>query len=148
MGGCGISCGGHRIRSLQRSARSGSEAESARRHAVWRMRHFIGDARSLSDIASLHKTLVARVLEGEGRAPAEIRRGAFANDGLAEPVRTFVDKVAHRAKTVTDADISTLRKAGLSEDEIYEIVVCAAIGQATRQYQTALAALSAATGRT
>jgi hypothetical protein len=48
---------------------------------------------------------------------------------------------------VTDADIGTLRKAGLSEDQIYEIVVCAAIGQATRQYQNALAALSAATGR-
>ncbi len=48
---------------------------------------------------------------------------------------------------VTDADIGTLRKAGLSEDQIYEIVVCAAIGQGTRQYQNALAALIAATGR-
>jgi len=112
------------------------------------MRDFVVDARILSDITSLHNALVARVLEGEGWASSEIRRGAFANDGLAEPVRTFVDKVAHRAKTVTDADISTLRKAGLSEDEVYEIVVCAAIGQATRQYQNALAALSAATGRT
>jgi hypothetical protein len=102
----------------------------------------------LSDITSLHRSLVARVLEGEGWASPEIRRGAFDNEGLAEPVRGFVEKVAHRARTVTDADIDTLRKASLSEDQIYEIVVCAAIGQATRQYQNALAALSAATGRT
>ena len=101
----------------------------------------------MSDITSLHSSLVARVLEGEGRASPEIRRAAFHNEGLAEPMSQFVEKVAHRARMVTDADIDTLKKAGLSEDQIYEIVVCAAIGQATRQYQNALAALSAATGR-
>jgi alkylhydroperoxidase family enzyme len=101
----------------------------------------------LSDIASLHSSLVARVLEGDGRASREIRRGAFDNAGLTEPVRTLVDKVAHSARTVTDADIGTMRNAGFSEDQIYEIVVCAAIGQATRQYHNALSALSAATGR-
>ena len=98
----------------------------------------------MSDITSLHTSLVARVLDGHGQAVPEMRRGAFNNEGLAEPLRTFVDKVAHRANMVTDADISTLKKAGLSEDQIYEIVVCAAIGQATRQYHNALAALSAA----
>ena len=101
----------------------------------------------MSDITSLHSSLVARVLEGEGRASPEIRRAAFDNEGLAEPVRTFVGKVAHCARMVSDADIGALAKAGLSEDQIYEIVVCAAIGQATRQYQNALAAFSAATGR-
>jgi alkylhydroperoxidase family enzyme len=101
----------------------------------------------LADITSLHSSLVARVLEGEGRASPEMRRAAFDNKGAPEPVGTFVEKVARHARTVTDADISTLRKAGLSEDQIYEVVVCAAIGQATRQYRNALAALSAATGR-
>jgi len=33
---------------------------------------------------------------------------------------------------------------GLSEDQIFELVVCAAIGQATRQYQSALGALAEA----
>ena len=100
----------------------------------------------MSDINSLHHALVSQVLEGEGRASPEIRRAAFDNEGLAEPVRTFVEKIAHSATMVTDADIDTLVKAGLSEDQIYEIVVCAAIGQATRQYQNALAALSATIG--
>jgi hypothetical protein len=35
--------------------------------------------------------------------------------------------------------------SGLSEDQVFEIVVCSAIGQATRQYDGALAALEAAT---
>lgn len=101
----------------------------------------------MSDIRSLHSSLVARVLEGEGRASPEIRRAAFDNQGLAEPVRTFVDKVAHSPGTVTDSDITMQKKAGLSEDQIFEIVVCAAIGQATRQYQAALASLNQATGK-
>ena len=87
------------------------------------------------------------MLEGEGQASPEIRRAAFNNEGLSEPLSQFVEKVAHNARMVTDAEIGTLQSAGLSEDQIYEIVVCAAIGQATRQYQNALAALSAATGR-
>jgi alkylhydroperoxidase family enzyme len=99
----------------------------------------------LSDISSLHSSLVAGVLEGEGRASPETRRAAFDNEGLDEPLAQFVDKVAHNARMVTDADIGALEKAGLSEDQIFEIVVCAAVGQATRQYESALAALSAAT---
>lgn len=101
----------------------------------------------MSDITSLHASLVDRALEGEGQASPEIRRAAFNNEGLPEPFSQFVEKVAHNARMVTDVDIGTLQSAGLSEDQIYEIVVCAAIGQATRQYQNALAALSAATGR-
>lgn len=46
---------------------------------------------------------------------------------------------------MTDEDIAAARAPGLSEDQIFEIVVCAAIGQAMRQYDTALAALEAAT---
>jgi hypothetical protein len=40
-------------------------------------------------------------------------------------------------------DIAAARASGLSEDQIFETVVCAAVGQATRQYDTALAALKA-----
>ncbi len=43
--------------------------------------------------------------------------------------------------------VELARDSGLSEDQVFDIMVCAAIGQATRQYDTALAALEAATGR-
>lgn len=98
----------------------------------------------MSDIHSLHSSLVSGVLEGDGRASPETRRAAFDNSGLPEPARSFVDNVALHARSVTGADIDSLKNAGLSEDEIYEIVVCAAIGQATRQYRSALVALDAA----
>jgi alkylhydroperoxidase/carboxymuconolactone decarboxylase family protein YurZ len=53
--------------------------------------------------------------------------------------------VARHAYKITDDDIAGARASGLSEDQLFEVIVCAAIGQATRQYETALAALKAAT---
>jgi hypothetical protein len=101
----------------------------------------------MSDITSARKALVTRILEGDGMASHAQRRAAFDYAGLPEPLRTLIDKVAKRAYTVTDADIAAVRASGLSEDQIFELVVCAAIGQATRQYDTAFAALEAATER-
>jgi alkylhydroperoxidase family enzyme len=56
-------------------------------------------------------------------------------------VKTLIDKVAKRAYQVTDDDIAAARSSGLSEDQIFELVVCAAVGQAARQYDAARAAL-------
>jgi hypothetical protein len=99
------------------------------------------------DFTSAHKALLERILEGHGRASPERRRAAFDNAGLAEPLRTLIDKVANHAYKIVDADIAAVRNAGLSEDEIFELVVCAAVGQAARQYDTAMAALAVATER-
>ena len=101
----------------------------------------------MSDIRQARNALTKRILEGDGKASLSERRSAFDNGGLAEPFRALVDKVARHACRVTDADIAAARGAGLSEDQIFELVVCAAVGQATRQYDAALAALDAATGR-
>jgi hypothetical protein len=93
-----------------------------------------------------HEALVRRVLEGDGTAPAAQRRAAFENSGLAEPLRTLIGKVALQPTRVTDEDVAAVRASGLSEDQVFELVVCAAAGQATRQYETALEALVAAAG--
>jgi hypothetical protein len=101
----------------------------------------------MANIEEARKALARRILEGDGTASSSQRRAAFNNSGLAGPLRTLVDKVARHANRVTDEDIAAARASGLSEDQVFEIVVCAAIGQATRQYDAALAALEAATGR-
>jgi hypothetical protein len=101
----------------------------------------------MSDIAAARKVLVTGILEGDGMASPAQRRAAFENAELPEPVRTLIDKVTLRAYTVTDEDIATVKASGLGEDQIFELVVCAAIGQATRQYDTAFAALEVATVR-
>jgi hypothetical protein len=99
----------------------------------------------MAEIAQLHRELVARVLEGNGKAAPELRRAAFENAGLSEPIRTLIEKVAYHACHIADGDVAAVRTAGLSEDQIFEIVICAAIGQASRQYSSALAALASAT---
>jgi hypothetical protein len=101
----------------------------------------------MSDIRQARKTLVMRILEGAGKASPSERRAAFKNSGLAEPINALVDKVAMHASTVSDEDINAVRTSGFSEDQIFETVVCAAIGQATRQYDAALVALEAAIGK-
>jgi hypothetical protein len=99
----------------------------------------------MPDIRQARKALARRILEGAGNASPSERRSAFNNSGLAEPLGMLVDKVARNAYKVTDEDITAAKLSGLSEDQVFEIVVCAAVGQATRQNDTALAALEAAT---
>jgi alkylhydroperoxidase family enzyme len=99
----------------------------------------------MTAINQAHRALVARILEGEGKASHAQRRAAFDNAGLTDPLSTLIDKVARHAHKITDEDIAGARASGLNEDQLFEVVVCAAIGQATRQYETAIAALKAAT---
>ena len=101
----------------------------------------------MSDIRQARKVLTKRILEGDGKALPSERKAAFNNSGLAEPVGALVDKIARHAHRITDEDINAARLSGLSEDQIFEMLVCAAVGQATRQHDTALAALEAATGK-
>ena len=100
----------------------------------------------MADIRHGRQRLVARILEGEGAAPGALRRAAFDNAVLAEPLRGLIGNVAKHANRITDEDISAARASGLSEDQIFELVVCAAVGQSTRQYDGAIAALDQATG--
>jgi hypothetical protein len=91
-----------------------------------------------------HKAVVTRVLEGDGHAARAARRAAFESTGLAEPLRTLIEKVARQPTRVTNEDIAAVKASGESEDQIFELVVCAAVGQATRQYEAALEALGEA----
>jgi hypothetical protein len=98
----------------------------------------------MSNIKEARKALVARILEGGGLTSQAQRRAAFDNTGLSEPLKTLIEKVAHRAREVSDQDVAAARASGLSEDQIFEVVVCGAVGQAARQHDRALAALEAA----
>jgi alkylhydroperoxidase family enzyme len=99
----------------------------------------------MANIMTARKAVITRVLDGEGRTPRDQRRAAFANKDVPEPVRELIDKVAKRAHTIVDADIAAAKAAGLTEDQLFELIIAAAIGQASRQYDGALAALAAAT---
>ncbi len=94
---------------------------------------------------SLHRLLVDRILRGPGQAPADQRAAAFDDAGLPDPLRPLLDKVASRSAEVTDADFAAATQAGFSDDQLFELVICAAVGQATRQYEAGLTALAEAT---
>jgi alkylhydroperoxidase family enzyme len=98
----------------------------------------------MATLAEMRRAMIARVRDGGGAAARDERRAAFDNAGLAGPLAALVAKVATRAHAITDEDFAAARAAGHSEDQLFEIVVCAALGQAARQYDTALAALDAA----
>ena len=63
---------------------------------------------------------------------------------LPEPLRPLLDKVATTSAQVTDEDFATALAAGSTEDELFELVICAAVGQSARQYEAGLAALAQA----
>jgi hypothetical protein len=89
-----------------------------------------------------HRALRDRILNGEGRASPDERARAFSNAGLAQPLDELLGKVATRPTQVTDADFAAARAAGFSEDELFELVICAAVGQSARLYDAGLAALA------
>jgi len=93
-----------------------------------------------------HRVLVDRVLRGPGQASAEQRARAFGNDGLSPPLGTLIGKVATRPAQVTEADFAAAQAAGCTEDQLFELVVCAAVGRSSRLYDAGLAALAEATG--
>lgn len=96
----------------------------------------------------LRKAVVERVLHGPGKTAGDQRRAAFDNNGVAEPARSLIDKVAQNAWKVTREDVQAAKAAGLDEDAIFELTVSAAIGQSTRQLGSALAVLDLATKET
>lgn len=101
----------------------------------------------MADIKTARQRVISRALDGDGHSAQELRRAAFANKDLPESVRALLGKVTNHAYKVVDEDVEAAKAAGVGEDELFELVVCAALGQASRQYEGALAALAAATSK-
>jgi hypothetical protein len=100
----------------------------------------------MSDIGQARERLTKRILYGEGKTSESERRAAFDNTNGSGPGHNLIDKVAKAANRIMDEDIAMAKASGLSEDQIFELVVCAAVGQATRQYEAGVAALRQAVG--
>ncbi|MBF6301001.1 hypothetical protein IU459_26150 [Nocardia amamiensis] len=93
-----------------------------------------------------HRALVDRVLYGQGTASADQRARAFRNADVPPPLHALIDKVATRPTQVTDADLAAATASGFSEDQLFELVISAAVGRSARLYDAGLAALAEATG--
>ncbi|MEV0286299.1 hypothetical protein AB0H36_19475 [Kribbella sp. NPDC050820] len=87
-----------------------------------------------------HRALVDQILNGPGTTSADERARAFGN---AVPSHPLIDKVATRPTQITDEDFAA---TGLTDDQLFELVIAAAVGQSARMYDAGLAALAEATG--
>jgi alkylhydroperoxidase family enzyme len=92
-----------------------------------------------ASLASLQRATQNAVLDGPGHLDQSIRQQVALGRPPAD-VAVLVEKIRDRAYTVTDADIDALR-ARYSDDQLYELIVAAAIGAAGHRLQRALAAL-------
>jgi alkylhydroperoxidase family enzyme len=64
---------------------------------------------------------------------------ALASDaqGRDDRLAPYLAKVRARAYTVTDDDVERLKRAGFTEDEIFEATVSVAIGEGLRRLDAA-----------
>ncbi|MCA9713417.1 MAG: hypothetical protein H6713_14270 [Myxococcales bacterium] len=65
---------------------------------------------------------------------------------LPRELSRYVDTIALHAYKVSDADVEMLKSAGYSEDEVFELTLCAALGAALGRYERGVAALDQAAG--
>jgi alkylhydroperoxidase family enzyme len=90
----------------------------------------------------LRDAIVERVTRGPGVAAAASRQAAFDNAGVDPRAARLLDKVVRTPWKVVDSDVAAVKASGLSEDEIFELVVSAALGQASRQRRAAMSCLA------
>jgi hypothetical protein len=72
-----------------------------------------------------------------------VRLSCGERDGQEIPADlvTYVNKVTLYAYKTTDRDVQLLKEAGYSEDEIFEITLCAALGAGLARMERGLLAL-------
>lgn len=87
--------------------------------------------------ARLRQAITARAAETGGGMPVP---GAARGD-IPPELAPLLEKIARHAHQVTEADLDALRRAGYSEDALFEITVSGALGAGQSRLERGLAAL-------
>ena len=97
-------------------------------------------------------TLVDAVLSGPGKTAPELRLAVEARAGalsggpgtdaiVPDDLSGWVEKVARHAYRTTDEDVESLKAAGYSDDQLFELTVAAALGASRARLERALETL-------
>jgi alkylhydroperoxidase family enzyme len=81
------------------------------------------------------------VLSGPGTLDPAVRKAASLAAGLPDVLDPYVKKVVQHAYQVTDTDITVLRQAGYSDDQIFEVTVSSALGAGLARLEVGLNAV-------
>lgn len=97
----------------------------------------------------------AAVLGPAGRSDPRLRRAVLdrsaaltkgdepASGEVPESLAPLVEKIVRHAYKVTDEDIAAARAAGHDEDELFDVIVAAALGAGLARRERGLAAIAA-----
>ena len=94
----------------------------------------------MSRFAAAVDDFVHHILGTRGVTPPAQRAAAAAGAGLDGELGALVHKVHHHAYRVTDEEVAALR-ARYSDDELFEVIVAAAVGAARQRLDAGLRAL-------
>jgi alkylhydroperoxidase family enzyme len=89
------------------------------------------------------RLLEEAVLRSPAHLDPGVREAIAERRDVPEDLRALVEKVRHQAYRVTDQDFAPLR-ARYSEDELFEVVVAAALGAALARVRAGLKSLEEA----
>jgi hypothetical protein len=89
----------------------------------------------------LRNKVLETVLAGPGNSDESVRSAAFNRTNLPADLKALVDKIEHHAYQVTDEDLTRLQ-AKYSDDQLFEIIVAAALGASERRLLAGLEALA------
>lgn len=103
-----------------------------------------------TEFSKMVEALTSKTLDGPGKVAAALRRETAeyaaapkpGNEQIPTVLMPYLTKVALHSYRVTDADISQLKAAGFSEDELYELTICAAFGAGLARLNRGLALLN------
>lgn len=87
------------------------------------------------------KLLEEAVIFGPGTLDPALRRVASVPGVINGELAAYVKKVWHRAHQIANEDIAALRRIGYSEDQIFELTVCAAVGAGLLRRELGLGSL-------
>lgn len=110
--------------------------ESRYEELARRLRESVLQSRGDTDSA-LRRAVEARTAALGGRAEAPASE-------LPPELAAYVDKIGLHAYKITEEDLAALKRAGYSEDAIFEISVAAAVGAGMSRLERGLAALNLA----
>ena len=90
--------------------------------------------------AALRDAVLNSVLNGPAESEPSLRQAAADGAGVPPDLQPLVDKIHNHAYRVTDDDVARLQ-AKYSDDQLFEVVVSAALGASRRRLLAGLRAL-------
>lgn len=90
--------------------------------------------------AALFDELFRQVLDGPGQSPRDVRRASARNQDVPGDLQPLIDKIHKHAYKVTDDDVARLQ-ATYGDDQMFELIVSAALGASRKRLMAGLAAL-------